>query len=37
VALPEGGEDGLSEIAQETHLALAQLRPLFVCQTAEHV
>jgi hypothetical protein len=37
LVLPEGGEDGLSEIAQEKHLALAQVRPLLVGQTAEDV
>ena len=37
LALLEGGEDRVSEIAQEQHVSLAQLRPLLVCQTAEHV
>jgi hypothetical protein len=33
----ERREDHLSEIAQEEHVSLAQLRPLLVCQTAEQV
>jgi hypothetical protein len=37
LALLEGGEDRLSEIAQESHVSSAELRLLFVCQTAEHV
>ena len=37
LALLEVGEDRVSEIAKEEHVSLAQLRPLLVCQTAEHV
>jgi hypothetical protein len=37
LALLEVGEDRVCEIAQEQHVSLAQLRPPFVCQTAEHV
>ena len=35
--LLEVGEDRVSEIAKEEHVSLANLRPLLVCQTAEHV
>src|SRR4029077_20025291 len=37
LALLEVGEDRVSEIAKEEHVSLANLRPLLVCQTAEHV
>jgi hypothetical protein len=37
LALREGGEDRLAETLQERQVSLAQLRPLLVCQTAEHV
>ena len=37
LALLEVGEDRVSEIAKEEHVSLAKLRPLLVCQTAEHV
>jgi hypothetical protein len=37
LAFVKSREDRLSEIAQEQDVSPAQLRPLLVCQTAEHV
>jgi hypothetical protein len=36
-ALPEVGHDPLAEVAQEQHVSLAELRPLLMGQTAEHI